>query len=385
MSAVRTRPDLAISGEHEELRNMVRKLMADTSSPATVREVMETEDGFDRVTWSTMAQLGLLALLVPERYEGLGQGPVEAGIVFEEMGRALYPGPYFASVALATNALLCSGDEPACSDLLPGIAAGSTIATVAMAETVKPWDGPTTVRAGARRSGDHWILEGSKAFVPNGHVADLLLVTARTHAGLSLFAVDQADPGVETQALTSLDLTRRLAAITFSGARARLVGVDGAAEPVMASTVDRALIALAAEQAGGAARCLELSVEYAKQREQFGRPIGSFQAIAHRCVEMLQRVEFARAASHYAASCEATRADELPVAARVAAAYCGRAYRWVATETIQVHGGLGFTWEHDAHLHYRRSWASETLLGNAEEHYMAIADRLGLGRPKETA
>ena len=385
MSAVHVRPDLAVSGEQKELRSMLRQLMADTSSSATLRAVMETEDGFERKTWSTMAQLGLMALLVPERYEGLGQGPVEASIVFEEMGRALYPGPYFASVALATNALLCSGDGAACSDLSPGIAAGSTIATVAMAEAVKPWSSPNTVCTSARRNGDAWILDGSKSFVPHGHVADLLLVTARTDAGLSLFAVDPAEAGVETHALTSLDLTRRLAAVSFVGARARLVGADGGADPVMASTVDRALIALASEQAGGAARCLEMSVEYSKQREQFGRPIGSFQAIAHRCVEMLQRVEFARAASHYAAACLATPADELPVAARVAAAYCGRAYRWVATENIQVHGGLGFTWEHDAHLHYRRSWASETLLGNADEHYMAIADRVGLGHARGTA
>jgi alkylation response protein AidB-like acyl-CoA dehydrogenase len=370
MSAVHIRPDLAVSGVHTELRSMVRQLMADTSSSARVREVIETEDGFDRATWSTIGQLGLLALLVPERWEGLGQGPVEAGIVFEEMGRALYPGPYFASVALATNALLCSGDDAACNDFLPGIAAGSTIATLATADNT----GYTV----ARGNGDPWILEGAKSFVPHGHVADLLLVTARTDAGLSLFAVDPADAGVEARALTSLDLTRRLAAVSFAGAPARLVGVDGGADAMLASTVDRALIALASEQAGGAARCLEMSVEYAKQREQFGKPIGSFQAIAHRCVEMLQRVEFARAASHYAAACLATPADELPVAARVAAAYCGRAYRWVATENIQVHGGLGFTWEHDAHLHYRRSWASETLLGNADEHYLAVTDRIGL-------
>ena len=385
MSAVRARPDLAVGGEHAELRRMVRQLMADTSSSATLRAVMETEDGFDRATWSTMAQLGLLALLVPERYEGLGQGPVEASIVFEEMGRALYPGPYFASVALATNALLCSGDGAACSEFLPGIAAGSTIATFSIAEAVEAWGRRDTVRTVARRKGDVWILEGAKSFVPHGHVADLLLVTARTDAGLSLFAVDTADAGVETRALTSLDLTRRLAAVIFTGARARLVGADGGADPVVASTVDRALIALASEQAGGASRCLEMSVDYAKQREQFGRPIGSFQAIAHRCVEMLQRVEFARAASHYAAACQATEVDELPVAARVAAAYCGRAYRWTAAENIQVHGGLGFTWEHDAHLHYRRSWASETLLGNADEHYMAIADRVGLGHARGTA
>jgi len=368
LNAVTTRPNLALTGEHDELRSTVRKFLAATSSPADTRRVIETPDGFDRSMWSRMAeQLGLQALLVPERYEGLGQGPVEAQIVFEEMGRALHAGPYFASVALATNALVCSGDETACRDLLPGVAAGTTIATLAFAAA-------TT----AKRDRDGWVLDGSKSLVPNGHVADLLLVAAQTDAGLSLFAVDATDPGVESQALESLDLTRRLAALKFAGVRARLVGDDGCAADVVAATVDRALIALAAEEAGGAASCLEMSVEYAKQREQFGRPIGSFQAIAHRCVEMLQRVEFARAASRYAASCLAAGSSEFPVAVRVAAAYCGRAYRWVATETIQVHGGIGFTWEHDAHLHYRRSWASETLLGNADQHYLAIADRLGL-------
>jgi alkylation response protein AidB-like acyl-CoA dehydrogenase len=369
LSTVSTRPDLAFSGEHDELRSTVRQFLAATSSPDSVRRVIESPDGFDRSTWSRMAdELGLQALLVPEQYEGLGQGAVEAQIVFEEMGRALYPGPYFASAALATNALLCSGDETACQDLLPGIAAGTTIATVGFADT------PST----AKRNRDGWVLDGSKSFVPNGQVADLFLVTARTDAGLSLFAVDSADPGVESQGLESLDLTRRLGGLTLAGAGARLVGEDGGAPGIVAATVDRALVALAAEEAGGAARCLEMSVDYAKQREQFGRPIGSFQAIAHRCVEMLQRVEFARAASRYAASCLAAGTSEFPVAARVAAAYCGRAYRWVATENIQVHGGVGFTWEHDAHLHYRRSWASETLLGSTDQHYLTIADRLGL-------
>jgi len=361
---VSTRPDLTLSGEHDELRSTVRQFLAAT---ANVRQVMETADGFDRSSWKQMAeQLGLQALLVPERYEGLGQGPVEAQIVFEEMGRALYSGPYFASVALATNALLCSGDEAACGDLLPGIAAGTTIATLALADGT------------ANRDGDGWVLEGSHRFLPNGHIADLFLVTARTDAGLSLFAVESADPGVKARALESLDLTRKLAAVTLAGAKARLVGEDGGATEIVQSTLDRARVALAAEEAGGAARCLEMSVEYAKQREQFGRPIGSFQAIAHRCVEMLQRVEFARAASRYAASCLAAGTSEFPVAGRVAAAYCGSAYRWVATENIQVHGGIGFTWEHDAHLHYRRSWASETLLENTDQHYLAIADRLGL-------
>jgi alkylation response protein AidB-like acyl-CoA dehydrogenase len=367
--AMRTRPNLATSSEHDELRSTVRQFLTATASPAEVRRVMETPDGFDRSTWSRMAeQVGLQALLVPERHGGLGQGAVEAQIVFEEMGRALYPGPYFASAAFATYALLCSHDDAACSDLFPGIAAGSSIATVAL--------GGAGVRATRSRHG--WTLDGSRSFVPHGHVADLVLVTAQTDAGLSMFAVDSADPGVESRPLQSLDLTRRLAEVKLAGASARLVGEDGRAAAVVEATFDRALTALAAEQAGGAARCLEMSVEYAKQREQFGRPIGSFQAIAHRCVEMLQRVEFAQATSLYAASCVAAEADEFPVAAQVAAAYCGRAYRWVATENIQVHGGIGFTWEHDAHLHYRRSWASEALLGSTDQHYLTIADRLGL-------
>jgi alkylation response protein AidB-like acyl-CoA dehydrogenase len=376
---VSTQPDLALTGEHDELRTTVRQFLAATSPPARVRQVLESPEGFDRSTWRQMAeQLGLQALLVPERYQGLGQGAVEAHLVSEEMGRALYPGPYFASAALATNALICSGDDDACRNLLPGIAAGSTIATVAVAEAVGRWDDASAIRAMARRNRDGWVLDGSKSFVPNGQVADLFLVAARTDAGLSLFAVDSTDPGVQPQDLESLDLTRRLASLTLAGASARLVGEDGGAPGVVAAMLDRALVGLAAEGAGGAARCLEMSVDYAKQREQFGRPIGSFQAIAHRCVEMLQRVEFARAASRYAASCLAAGSGEFPVAARVAAAYCGRAYRWVATENIQVHGGTGFTWEHDAHLHYRRSWASETLLGSTDQHYLTIADRLGL-------
>ena len=364
-----TRPSLASTGEHDELRSTVKQFLSATSAPDAVRRVMGTNEGFDLATWRQMAeQVGLQALLVPERYEGLGQGAVEAHVVFEEMGRALYPGPYFASAAFAVYALLCSGDEAACRDLLPGIAAGSTIATVAVAG-----DG---VRASRDRDG--WKISGSKSFVPNGHVANLFLVTARSDAGLSLFAVDAAVAGVEARALQSLDLTRRLAGLELKGASARLVGADGAAPDVVAETVDRALVALAAEEAGGAARCLEMSVEYAKQREQFGRPIGSFQAIAHRCVEMLQRVEFARAAARYAASCLAGETTEFPVAAQVAAAYCGRAYRWVATENIQVHGGIGFTWEHDAHLHYRRGWANEALFGGADKHHLEIAERLGL-------
>ena len=343
-----TRPNLTVAAEHDELRSTVRQFLADSPS---ARAVMDTPEGFDRGTWRRMAeQIGLQAVLVPERYEGLGLGAAEAYVVFEEMGRALYPGPYLASAALATHVLLCSGDEAACRELLPGMAAGTTIATVALG-------GPDTP-------------------VLHGHVADVVLFTADTDAGLSLFAIDAA--GVDRRPAETLDLTRKQAIVKPSRTSARLVGKKGDAARMLEAAVDRALVALAAEEAGGAVRCLEMSVEYAKEREQFGRPIGSFQAIAHRCVEMLQRVEFAKSAARYAALCLDADSDEFPVAARVAAAFCGQAYRWVATENIQIHGGIGFTWEHDAHLHYRRSWANEALLGSTDRHYMAIADRLGL-------
>lgn len=212
----------------------------------------------------------------------------------------------------------------------------------------------------------------------DGPVAELLLVTAATPLGPSLFTVAGEATGLSRTSQESLDLTRRLARIVLDGVPARLVGQQGTADGVVADGLDRILVMVAAEQAGGAAACLDLSGDYAKNRTQFGRPIGAFQAVAHKCVDMLHAVEFSRACAQYAAAAQAEGSPEAPVAARVAAAYCGQAFREVATETIQVHGGIGFTWEHDAHLYYRRAWSSQQLFGGPERHWMALADRLGL-------
>ena len=366
---------LAATDEQKELRATVRDLMRARSGPAAVRRIIDGGEGFDRDLWRQVSEMGLPAILVPERFGGLGLGAAESAAVLEEMGAVLYPGPYLA-VTIATIALLASGDEAAGADLLPGIADGSVIATLAAAGSDGSWQSPPTVTAA--ETGEGWKLDGDAPFVLDGQSAGLILVRATTPAGRGLFAVSSGAPGVEAAPLTSLDLTRQVARVTLRQASGRLLGEPGGAGSVLAATLDRAVVALAADSCGGAAECLRLSVDYAKERVQFGVPIGSFQAVAHRCADMLQRVEFTRAAVQYAAAAADAGSDEFPLAARVAAAYASRAYSWVTTETIQVHGGLGFTWEHDAHLYYRRSRSSEQMLGNPQRHWEAIAERAGL-------
>jgi alkylation response protein AidB-like acyl-CoA dehydrogenase len=380
---------LADSPEQRELRDSVRRLLRDRAPLSALRDRADTDlgsepaagPGFDRDLWGRLVEMGLTALTVPEKYDGLGQTALETHVVFEELGRALYLGPYLATVGLAIPALLGSGDDSACAELLPGIAAGETVATVAVAESDGRWDtAATTTRADS--DGDGWLLTGTKEFVLDGADADLLLVTARQgddpEAPVSLFAVRADAPRLTRTRLESLDLARSVARVTLDSTPASPVGATGAAPDLVAAVLDRALVALAAEQAGGAAACLDLCVEYAKTRQQFGQPIGSFQAVAHKCVDMLHAVEFSRASARYAAAAEAEGDAEFPVAARVAAAYCGEAFREVTVETVQVHGGTGFTWEHDTHLYYRRAWSSQQLLAGRDDHYAAIADRVGL-------
>ncbi|HEX4248848.1 MAG TPA: acyl-CoA dehydrogenase family protein [Pseudonocardia sp.] len=380
---------LADSAEQRELRDSVRRMLRDRSPLSALRERADAAvdagldggPGFDRELWGRLVEMGLTALTVPEKYDGLGQTALETHVVFEELGRALYLGPYLATVGLAVPALLRSGDDAACADLLPAIAAGELIATVGVAEADGRWDTAATATR-AESDGDSWLLTGTKEFVLDGADADLLLVTARhgdtADAPVSLFAVEAGTHGLTRTPLESLDLARSVARVTLDATPARLIGAAGVAPELVAGVLDRGLVALAAEQAGGAAACLDMCVEYAKTRQQFGQPIGSFQAIAHKCVDMLHGVEFSRASARYAAAAEAEGDAEFPVAARVAAAYCGQAFRAITVETVQVHGGTGFTWEHDTHLYYRRAWSSQQLLAGRDEHYAAIADRVGL-------
>jgi alkylation response protein AidB-like acyl-CoA dehydrogenase len=370
--------NFAFSEEQEELRRSVRRFLEDKSPSAEVRRLMETTEGFDRAVWEQMAnQLGLQALGIPEEYGGAGFGYVELIVVFEEMGAALLCAPYFATVGLAANALLSSGDEAAKKDLLPGIAAGETIATLALTEDSGRWD-TDGVTLAASAAGEGWKLEGHKMFVIDGHNADLVIVAGRTPKGVSLFAVDKGASGLTATPLATMDQTRKQARLEFASTPARLVGEEGAADGVLSRTLDLAAVALAAEQVGGAQRCLDMSVEYAKTRIQFGRPIGSFQAIKHKCADMLLEVESAKSAAYYAGWAAAEDSDELPVVASLAKSYCSEAYFHAAAENIQIHGGIGFTWEHDAHLYFKRAKSSELMLGDPSYHRELLAQRIGI-------
>jgi alkylation response protein AidB-like acyl-CoA dehydrogenase len=370
--------NFGFSEEQEELRSAVRRYFEDKSPSTEVRRLMETTEGYDPAVWSQMAnQLGLQALTIPEEFGGAGFGYVELVVVLEEMGRALVCAPYFASVALAANALLSSGDDAAKAEYLPGIASGETIATLAYTEPSGRWD-IEGIELAATKSGDGWSLTGVKSYVLDGHTASLILVAARTAAGISLFAVDGEASGLTRTALATMDQTRKQAKLEFEGVAGRLIGEDGDAGPVLQKTLDLAAVALAAEQVGGAQRVLEMSVEYAKTRIQFGRPIGSFQAIKHKCADMLLEVESAKSAAYYAGWAAAEDNDELPVTACLAKAYCSEAYFHAAAENIQIHGGIGFTWEHDAHLYFKRAKSSELILGDPAYHRELLAQRIGI-------
>jgi alkylation response protein AidB-like acyl-CoA dehydrogenase len=370
--------NFAFSEEQEELRSSVRRFLEDKSPMTEVRRLMETSEGYDPAVWKQMGeQLGLQGIAIPEEYGGAGFGYVELTVIFEEMGGALLCAPYFATVALAANALLSSGDESAKKDFLPGIASGETIATLALTEDTGRWDldGVTLAATG---TGGEWTLDGHKMFVIDGENADLILVAGRTGNGVSLFAVESGTPGLTRTPLATMDQTRKQARIEFAGTRARLVGEDGGAGPALSRTLDLAAVALAAEQVGGAQRCLDMAVDYAKTRIQFGRPIGSFQAIKHKCADMLLEVESAKSAAYYAGWAAADDSEELPVVASLAKSYCSEAYFHAAAENIQIHGGIGFTWEHDAHLYFKRAKSSELLLGDPSYHRELLAQRIGI-------
>ena len=370
--------NFAFSEEQEELRKVVKDFLNNKSSEATVRELMETESGYDPAVWSQMGeQMGLQGLIIPEEFGGSGYSYVELIVVLEEMGRRLLCAPYFSTVVLAANTLLHSGDDAAKADLLPGIASGETIATLAFTEPNGKWDA-SGIEAQATRSGDGWVINGTKSFVLDGHTASLILVAARTGDAISLFAVEGGASGLTRSALSTMDQTRKQAKLEFTDVPARLIGTEGEGWTVLERVLDIAAVALAAEQVGGAQECLEMAVQYAKDRVQFGRPIGSFQAIKHKCADMLLEVESAKSAAYYAGWCASELNDELPSVASLAKSYCSEAYFHTTAENIQIHGGIGFTWEHPAHLYFKRAKSSELLFGDPTYHRELLAQRIGL-------
>jgi alkylation response protein AidB-like acyl-CoA dehydrogenase len=426
--------------ELADLRDSVRDFLAAKSDEQRVRAAIETERGYDEDLWQQMAsQLSLPGLALPEQYGGDGFTFTELQVVLEELGRTLTPSPFFASVVLAAGAILATGDEVAAQAYLPGIASGKTTATLAVAEaaglwsfdelttTARPADGTTTDAGtgtgtggvgvgtggvgtgggtgGVGTGGGTWRLTGTKQFVLHGATADLIIVAAHTEEGPAFFAVQPGNPAgspgndavnrsrdgtvgrasttrstLTRIALKTLDLTRPMATLQFTETPATLIGAPGTAGQALDAVLDRAMTALAAEQAGAARACLEASAAYARERHQFGRPIGSFQAVKHKCADMLVKVELAQAAATEAARAAAGDPDAAPLAqaAAVAHAVCSESLMFVAAENIQVHGGIGFTWEHPAHLYFRRAKASQLMFGGPGFYFEHLLRRSGV-------
>jgi alkylation response protein AidB-like acyl-CoA dehydrogenase len=375
--------NLAFSDEQEQLRDSVRSFLEAKSPSVEVRRLMDTEDGYDPGVWDQMSrELQLQGLHIPEEFGGQGFTFVELGIVLEEMGRALLCSPYFSTTVLAANAILNAGNAEQQAELLPGIATGSTIATLAFTEPNGRWD-PSGIELEAKQSGNGYALEGCKSFVIDGHRADLIVVAARLEGtqgeeGISFFTVDGDAVGLSRTSLPTMDQTRKQARLDFRAVQARPLGDLGRGWPLLAKTLDQAAVALSNEMMGGAQKVMETSVDYAKTRVQFGRPIGSFQAIKHKCTDMLVEVEAGKSAAYYAAWIAADDTAELPLAASLAKAYCSDAYFHCAAENIQIHGGIGFTWEHDAHLYFKRAKSSQLLFGDGIYHRELVAQHLEL-------
>ncbi|MET9090393.1 acyl-CoA dehydrogenase family protein [Streptomyces sp. NPDC004237] len=371
--------DFAFSAEQEELRRTVRAFLADTSPESEVRRLMETPEGFDRDLWRRMGgELGLQGLAVPEEYGGAGCGPVEVGAVLEETGRALLCAPYLSSTVLATTTLLRSADEEARKRLLPGLASGDLVATLALTEDSARWDA-AGVALTARESAGSWRLTGHKTFVLDGAAADIVLTVARTaDGGIGVFVVDGDAAGLTREALPTMDPTRRQARLDYHEVPAERLRTRGDGWDLVAEVLDRAAVALAAEQVGVASRALDMAVEYARVRHQFGRPIGSFQAVKHLLADVLLEVESARAAAHFALLAAEQDDPRLPAVASLAKAFCSDACLQATGQNIQVHGGIGFTWEHPAHLYLKRAKTSQLLFGDPAYHRELLAQRIGM-------
>jgi alkylation response protein AidB-like acyl-CoA dehydrogenase len=356
-----------VSAEHRALREAVAALLEKRSPEDRVRALMATETGHDRATWRELADMGLLGLGIAEPHGGAGAGHVEMGIVMEEMGRVLLCAPFLSTAVLAPALLAAVGDGAEQSSMLSRIAAGEAVATLAYAEGRSTVVGDRIATRGARGA-DGWRLTGAKTYVLDGLAADMFYVLAESDAGPSVFAVERDAPGLSPTALTTVDATRKLCSLHLHDTPARLIGEAGTGAAAFGAALEWAAVALIGEQAGGAHRAMRMASEYAAARFQFGRAIGSFQAVKHMCADMLCEAESAvSAARHVAAAYDAgaqTRRADLALAQ----AFCSDAYVFVAATNIQVHGGIGFTWEHPAHLFLRRARADAQLLGEPSYH-----------------
>jgi alkylation response protein AidB-like acyl-CoA dehydrogenase len=375
--------DFAFSEEQEMLRSSARTLLAKASPSAIVRKLMETEDAYDPDLWKKLAEQGWTALGIPEEYGGFGTF-LDLVVVLEETGRVLLPGPYFETMGMAVPAILEAGSEPQKQEALTAIATGSARATLAFTEPSGRWDADG-ITLSAKKSGDGWKLSGTKLFVPGAGVADYMVVAARTRAtgedGITLFLVKGRPAGMSVKALATLDMTHKWYEVKFDnvqlGADA-LMGEPGKGWAPLRRALDWATAGICAEMVGGAQKVLEDSVDYAKTRQQFGKPIGIYQAVSHRLADMLLEVESAKSVTYYAAWTVDANAPDRALACSIAKAYTSDAYRHATGSGIQVHGGIGFTWEHDMHLYFKRAKASEVTLGDSTFHRELVAEALDL-------
>lgn len=369
----------ALSEDQVSLRTMVRDYLRRRVDATELHRSIEPGAAYNTDIWTEMAEgLGLHGIAIPEEFDGSGATLVELAIVLQEMGRVLLASPFFASVVLAATTLQQSGDEGAQKEWLPGIASGELIGTLAYAEHARGGAGTRHINVCATSRAEGWTITGTKRFVVDGDSAGLLLVTAKTESGVSIFAVDAAANGVTVKAPLVLDPTRHLANITFEDAPARLVGQEGEGQAILERTLAVAGIALSAEMVGAAENSLEMAVEYAGARVQFDRPIGSFQAIKHKSADMFIDVETSRTALLYAAWSLASGADDAQLVAGLTLAHISDASFRTGAQLLQILGGIGYTWEHDAHLYFKRMKTSGQLLGSADEYREGVARAIGL-------
>lgn len=365
------------------LRSSTRDFLAKEVSSKVVRKLMEADGAYDEGLWRKITGLGWTALGIPEQYGGVGTF-LDLIVVLEEAGRALMPGPFFATMGLAVPALIEAGTEAQKKEVLGAIADGSARATLALTEPSGRWDAGA-VTLSAKPSGGGWRLDGVKLFVPDAEAADYMVVAARTRAegedGISLFLVKGRPAGMKVTSLKTLDMTRRWSEVRFDGVKLEGDALMGQADkgwPPLKRALEWATAALCAEMIGGTQKVLETSTEYAKTRHQFGKPIGIYQAVSHKLADMLVLSESGRSATYYAAWAVEADAADRSLAASMAKAYVSDAYRKVAGDGIQVHGGIGFTWEHDMHLYFKRAKSSEVTLGDATYHRELVAQALDL-------
>ncbi len=374
--------DLDLSDDQQLLKDQARKFLEDRCTSADVRRVFEGDQSYDADLWQGMTELGWLGTALPEQYGGAGAGAgyIELCVIAEELGRAIAPVPFSSSVYLAAEAILLAGSEQQKQDYLPKLAAGELIGTLALAE------GPGTVDAASIQSHcDDGKLFGKKLPVPDGEIAGIAVVAARDKqaggSGISLYVVTLDGPGVDRQPVETIDPGRGHACVTFDGAEAEPLGRPGGGLDIIARVFDRAAVLFAFEQLGGAQRALDMARDYAMERFAFGRPIGSFQAIKHKLADMYVATELARSNCYYGAWALSADAPELPLAAATARLSTIKTNYLCSKENIQVHGGMGFTWEFDCHLYYRRAKLLALALGSEPEWQERLVDRLRRQKP----